>query len=224
MASLNLGMNRLKEIFVFTDGQSGNKKREILEASARILCRQLYLNFQRSLSYVSVMVADPPAQSQLPTELGVVHFGLTSHVFFQRSSLCTGGRKHESCFKCYQIFSHTSCKLLCCTQGSQRFPEGAKERALNSFGQKILFSTFFVHFSYFQLNCEKFQQEQTLPLCLVEMQNLECQDWMWLLPVNFACIRILGGAEVYGKELELLHQKHFFTFCAFSTISFSRTG
>lgn len=31
MASLNLSMNRLREIFVFPDGESGNERREILE-------------------------------------------------------------------------------------------------------------------------------------------------------------------------------------------------
>lgn len=33
------------------------------------------------------MVVDPPAHRQLPTELGVVHFGLTSHVIFFRDLL-----------------------------------------------------------------------------------------------------------------------------------------
>lgn len=113
------------------------------------------------------MLADTPFHSQLPTELGVVDFGLASS-FFERPSSCIEAVKHKTCFKCYQVFSHTNGKLLCCTQGSQHFPEGAEEeKALNSFGQKS-FSPFFLHFLYFQLKCEKFQQVQTFPLCLVE--------------------------------------------------------
>lgn len=82
------------------------------------------------------MVADTPAHSQLPTELGVVHFGLASRTFFFKDPLHALEEENtKAVSSAIKFFSHTSCKLLCCTQGSQNFPGGAKEeKTLNSFG------------------------------------------------------------------------------------------